>query len=129
MTFTKKDFKLEWFSGTGGGGQHRNKHQNCCRIKHIDSGLTAKSTRHKSRKANQKAAFKRLAGMLIAYYSLDRPQKERQTSSEIIRTHNYIRNEILDHGTKKSGPNTEDILDEMIYSHRFGKHKRYTGRI
>lgn len=40
LHLTKKDFKLEWFSGTGAGGQYRNKHQNCCRITHIESGLT-----------------------------------------------------------------------------------------
>ena len=33
------DFRIEWFSGTGKGGQHRNKHQNSCRIIHIPTGL------------------------------------------------------------------------------------------
>ena len=33
------DLKIEWYSGTGAGGQHRNKHQNSCRITHIPTGL------------------------------------------------------------------------------------------
>ena len=33
------DLAIEWFSGTGKGGQHRNKHQNCCRVTHIPTGL------------------------------------------------------------------------------------------
>lgn len=27
LHLTKKDFKIDWFSGQGAGGQHRNKHQ------------------------------------------------------------------------------------------------------
>lgn len=32
-------FKLEWFSGQGAGGQHRNKHQNSARLLHLPTGL------------------------------------------------------------------------------------------
>ena len=35
------DLRVEWYSGTGAGGQHRNKHQNSCRITHISSGVVA----------------------------------------------------------------------------------------
>ena len=35
------DLKIEWYSGTGAGGQHRNKHQNSCRITHIPTGEVA----------------------------------------------------------------------------------------
>ena len=35
------DFRIEWYSGTGAGGQHRNKHQNSCRITHIKTGIVA----------------------------------------------------------------------------------------
>ena len=35
------DLRIEWYSGTGAGGQHRNKHQNSCRITHVPTGITA----------------------------------------------------------------------------------------
>jgi peptide chain release factor 1 len=35
----ESDLKVEWYSGTGAGGQHRNKHQNSCRLTHIPTGV------------------------------------------------------------------------------------------
>lgn len=33
------DFHLEWYSGSGAGGQHRNKHQNSARLRHVPTGI------------------------------------------------------------------------------------------
>ena len=41
VTISQCDLKIEWYSGTGAGGQHRNKTQNSCRITHIPSGEVA----------------------------------------------------------------------------------------
>ncbi len=60
LTLTKKDFIVTYYSGSGAGGQHRNKHQNCCRIYHKESGVTGRGTESKSRVQNKKMAFKRL---------------------------------------------------------------------
>ena len=60
MSVTKKDLEIQWFHGSGGGGQHRNKHANCCRIIHRDSGARGECQENKSREANQKVAFQRL---------------------------------------------------------------------
>ena len=57
---TRKDLKIEFFSGTGGGGQHRNKHQNCVRLYHPDSGTRTTGQSNKERKANLTEAFKNL---------------------------------------------------------------------
>ena len=57
FSVTKKDFNVTWFSGTGAGGQFRNKHQNCCRIIHRESGAIATGQSQKSREANRKEAF------------------------------------------------------------------------
>ena len=40
---SKNDLKIEWYSGTGAGGQYRNKHQNSCRITHLPTGIIAKA--------------------------------------------------------------------------------------
>lgn len=58
FSVSKKDFRIDWFSGTGAGGQGRNKLKNTCRLMHIDSGAMATGQSSKSRIANQKEAFK-----------------------------------------------------------------------
>ena len=60
FSVTKKDLEITWFSGKGAGGQHRNKHQNCCRIKHPDSRVIVTGQEERSRKQNLRNAFKRL---------------------------------------------------------------------
>lgn len=60
FSVTKKDIKIEYFSGTGGGGQHRNKHQNCVRMHHKASGVRSTGQSNKERKSNLREAFKKL---------------------------------------------------------------------
>lgn len=62
FSITKKDLKIDYFSGSGAGGQHRNRHKNCVRIHHSDSGVTVQATEHKSLIQNKTLAFKRLIG-------------------------------------------------------------------
>ncbi len=96
LHLSKKDFTLEWFSGSGGGGQHRNKHQNCCRIKHIATGLSAMGTASKSRVANQKHAFANLAARIISHNAAP---PYRRFDGERVRTYHEPRNEVLDHAS------------------------------
>ena len=105
----RNDFRLEWFSGTGGGGQHRNKHQNCCRIIHIETGISAQSTRHKQRPANQRDAFNLLVARLISYYETP---PERRTTDEVIRNYHAVRNEVRD---KASGERAlyKDVMQDI----------------
>ena len=98
LHLTKKDFRVEWFSGQGAGGQHRNKHQNCCRITHIETGLRAQGTEARERVANQRTAFKRLAKLIISYYYADEATRRQWTKT--IRNYHGVRNEVHD---KKSG--------------------------
>lgn len=60
FSVTKKDLKISYFSGKGGGGQHRNKHKNCVRIQHHESGAIGTGQSHKERKSNMKEAFENI---------------------------------------------------------------------
>jgi len=110
---TKKDFKLEWFSGQGAGGQHRNKHQNCCRITHIESGITVNGTESRSRVENQRSAFSKLAKLVIAWYN-EQGNTERQISNETIRNYHGVRNEVLDKASGLKQSYKKVVLDGDI---------------
>jgi len=117
---TKKDFKLEWYSGTGAGGQHRNKHQNCCRITHIETGLTCNGTSSRERVSNQREAFTNLAHLVIA--KLSYVENERFKSTDVIRNYHGVRNEVHDKasGLKQEYKQvvTNCKMDDMIKARR-----------
>lgn len=60
FSVTKKDLEITYFSGTGAGGQHRNRHKNCVRIKHEASGTMVTGQEERSKDRNLKKAFTRL---------------------------------------------------------------------
>ena len=60
FSVTKKDLTISFFSGSGAGGQHRNRHKNCVRMFHKDSGVRTTGQSHKEKLANIKEAFKNL---------------------------------------------------------------------
>ena len=58
-----EDFTYRLFSGTGAGGQHRNKHQNSVVMTHVPSGLTQTAV-SRSKETNLKDAKERLLVLL-----------------------------------------------------------------
>jgi len=127
MTFelhlTEKDFKIEWYSGSGAGGQHRNKHQNCCRITHIESGLQENGTESKSRITNQKKAFYKLAYKVVEWYR-KKQNCEISINNEIIRNYNEPRNEVHDKASNLKQPYSDVVikgdLSKMIEARMIG---------
>jgi protein subunit release factor A len=60
FSITKKDFKIDFFSGTGAGGQYRNKHQNCVRLHHLESGVISTGQSNRNRDSNMREALESL---------------------------------------------------------------------
>ena len=113
LHLTKKDFEIQWYSGTGAGGQHRNKHQNCCRIIHTETGLRAQSSSYKDRPSNQRDAFNKLAEMIIAHY-FPNTDSVRRTNDSRIRTYHEVRNEVHDHASGLKQPYKKVVVDNDI---------------
>ena len=57
FSVTKKDLEISYFSGTGPGGQNRNKVQNCVRMRHPESGAYSTGQSNRDRQANLREAF------------------------------------------------------------------------
>lgn len=104
------DLKIEWYSGTGAGGQHRNKHQNSCRITHIPSGIVA-TAQCRSRQNSLAEALQTIQKHIdnlhrLAYtneVALDRKaQVGTGMRGDKIRTYRFQDDRVQDHITGRS---------------------------
>ncbi len=108
-TIPESDLKIEWYSGTGAGGQHRNKHQNSCRVTHISSGLVA-TAQTRSRQHSYNLAIQNIQKELDAeakrcYNSSIASTRKDQVGSGMrgdkIRTYRFQDDRVQDHLTQK----------------------------
>jgi peptide chain release factor 1 len=60
LSLTAKDFRWEYYRGSGNGGQNKNKTDNCCRCTHPPTGVMAYSEDGRSKEHNRKEAFKKV---------------------------------------------------------------------
>lgn len=108
-TIPDSDLRIEWYSGTGAGGQHRNKHQNSCRITHIPSGVVA-TAQTRSRQNSYNLAIQNIQKELDAdtkrrYNSNIASTRKDQVGSGMrgdkIRTYRFQDDRVQDHITEK----------------------------
>lgn len=110
------DFRYDWFSGSGAGGQHRNKKKNSCRVTHIPTGIT-KSAQTRDREASKKQALQDLI------YTLD-------SIKETKNIQYFAQNKKQQTGTGERGDKirTYRFQDDITTDHRTGK-KASTAKI
>lgn len=109
VTFNERDFKVEWYSGTGAGGQHRNKHQNSCRITHLPTGVVATAqcrSRENSLKEARETLLARLNGHAVSQIAADqdatrRAQMGSGERGDKFRTYRFQDNTVKDTRTGK----------------------------
>jgi peptide chain release factor 1 len=100
MKFSEEDFEIQWFSGTGKGGQHRNKHQNCCRVIHKATGIRAHATNSRSREDNKSAAMAACKFRVEEHFHED--VERFRATDERVRTYHEPDNRVLDHASGKT---------------------------
>ena len=118
VQFNERDFRIEWYSGTGAGGQHRNKHQNSCRITHLPSGTVATAqcrSRENSLEEAKSTILERLNNRtLSAQYSARAEDRKSQVGSgergDKRRTYRFQDDRTKDHETGKEASTTKIML-------------------
>lgn len=106
-TIPDRDLKIEWYSGTGAGGQHRNKHQNSCRITHVPTGTVATAqcrSRENSFDEAMQTINQRVDEMLQSKYNNGVAANRRQQvgsgmRGDKIRTYRFQDDRVQDHRT------------------------------
>lgn len=103
-------FKIEWFSGTGKGGQHRNKKQNSCRVIHTPTGLT-ETRQGRKRESNLRDAKQALLDKLNMQKRNDiKSNISESVKSQVgsgmrgdkIRTYRFQEDKVTDHQLGKT---------------------------
>ena len=56
----ESDLKIEFYRGSGPGGQHRNVTDSAVRIRHLPTGIVAQAAESRSQARNREMAMKRL---------------------------------------------------------------------
>jgi protein subunit release factor A len=95
----RDDFRIDYFSGTGAGGQYRNKHQNCVRLTHLESGIVTRGQEQRSREQNLRDAFGKMAKVLVARFLGDQRRARWPSNPEIIRTYHEPDNRVKCHAS------------------------------
>lgn len=111
----------DWFSGTGKGGQHRNKHQNSCRLTHIPTNTTVVS-QCRSRTQSYQTALAELTKRVnqaaqAQHNASTAANRAQQTGSGMradkIRTYRFQDNIVKDHQTGKSAKVSHVMRGQM----------------
>ncbi|MDT8442228.1 MAG: peptide chain release factor-like protein [Desulfuromonadales bacterium] len=69
-----KDLRIDYFRGSGPGGQHRNTSDTAVRVTHLPTGLSATASESRSRHLNLQRAMARLEAKLAARTVKKRPR-------------------------------------------------------
>ena len=70
----EKDVRIDFFRGSGPGGQHRNTSETGVRITHLPTGVVVTATESRSRHQNLQRAMARLEEKLVARSRKKRPR-------------------------------------------------------
>ena len=70
----EKDLRIDYYRGSGPGGQHRNTSETGVRITHLPTGIVVTATESRSRHMNLQRAMARLEEKLAARAKKKRPR-------------------------------------------------------
>lgn len=91
LSLNKNDFILDFYRGTGNGGQKKNKTSSACRITHKETGLQACCEEYREQSRNKVKAFGKLVNSKEFQLWLKRKSYE---VAGMLKTHEQIEKEV-----------------------------------
>lgn len=98
-------YEIQWYSGQGAGGQHRNKHQNSCRLIHRGSGITV-TAQCRSRQDSFAQAKAQLIKLLSQQLSFTNAQEQAN-----------LRRNMVGSGMRADKIRTYRLQDDLLIDH------------
>lgn len=119
---TRKDLRIDYYRGSGAGGQHRNKTDSACRITHIPTGIVAQCEDQRKQHQNKKIAFRRLVEKLLPIMKNSFKSPKTEKNNTTIRTYHALRSEVKDarlpgrwdYNSVLEGKELDTILDALV---------------
>lgn len=105
----ESDFDIQWYSGSGAGGQHRNRHLNSARITHIPSGIV-RQAQTRSRENSLQSAMAAL-----------RTELDRLSGHEAGNAVNGVRKQHVGSGMRSDKRRTLRFQEGQVHDHVTGK--------
>lgn len=103
------EVEVSYCRGTGAGGQHKNKKDTCCKIKHIPTGTMVKID-GRSQSSNYETAIKKLKEILMD-----------KQASETNKSDSKIRKNMVGSGMRGDKRRTYREKDDKVVDHITGK--------
>lgn len=110
QSFEERELEWQQMKGSGPGGQHRQKSENCVRLKHLPTGITVMATSERSLWQNKQSALRALAARLKDHYDSERRLRE-----------DADRRSQVGSGMRGDKIRTTRMQDGVVRDHRSGK--------
>lgn len=108
ISLPETDLQLEWYSGSGAGGQHRNKHQNSARLRHLPTGIMV-TAQCRKREESLRQAREALLERLSILAQIDTRGRE-----------NMVRADQVGTGMRADKRRTYRFRDDRVQDHLTG---------
>lgn len=109
-----KDLKESFTTGSGPGGQHRNKNQTAVQLLHIPTGIQVRAESEKSQKQNRENAMTLLKAKLLQ-------AKKEKAAAERFK----LRKEQVGSGMRGDKIRTIQVRNDVVVDHKTGKRISY----
>lgn len=107
----KSDLQIQFYRGSGPGGQNKNKRDTACRITDLVTGIAATAEEHRTQLANRVAAKERLVHKMLEHYrKKDLEERRNKAADREVRVYKEKSGTVKCHYTNQEY-RYKDVLD------------------